>query len=177
MDEGIINDISTILPYKMEPIDEGFKYLGYRLKPLGYGINYWRWIIKNFEKQISRWSYKFLSLGGRLILIRSVLSGVTIYLFNLSIILRSILDILRQCIFSFLWGSTYHKWRMKLVDWLTISSPYDYGEWKIKNLEWFCTSLRLKSIWMVIKWLGMWNNIICNKYLKNMSIEDWLCKQ
>ena len=39
VDEGIRNDILTILPYKMDPIDEGFKYLGYRLKPLGYGIN------------------------------------------------------------------------------------------------------------------------------------------
>ena len=63
VDEGLRNDIFTTIPYKMEPIDEGFKYLGYCLKPLGYGINDWRWIIKNFEKKISHYSYRFLSLA------------------------------------------------------------------------------------------------------------------
>lgn len=36
VDEDIVNQISMFLPYIMEPIIVGFKYLGYRLKPLGY---------------------------------------------------------------------------------------------------------------------------------------------
>ena len=36
--------ITDILPYKMDLIDKGFKYLGFRLKPFGYVANDWRWI-------------------------------------------------------------------------------------------------------------------------------------
>ena len=62
-------DIARALPYKMEPISMGFKYLGYFLKPLGYRVSDWHWLIQHFESKIFHWAHKFLSLGGRLILI------------------------------------------------------------------------------------------------------------
>ena len=37
--EDIRLDIGRVLPYKMEHITSGFKYLGYFLKPLGYHVN------------------------------------------------------------------------------------------------------------------------------------------
>ena len=83
--------IHSLLPYKMAPITVGFKYIGYRLKPLGYCANYWRWIINNFETRISNWAYRLLSLGGRLILVRSILSGLAAYWFALARIPKSIL--------------------------------------------------------------------------------------
>ena len=43
--------IASILPYKMDPLSTGFKYLGYHLNPLGYHTNDWRWIINMFEKE------------------------------------------------------------------------------------------------------------------------------
>ena len=45
MDVDIGMDIARILPYKMEPISIGFKYLGYQLKPLGYKTTDWYWLI------------------------------------------------------------------------------------------------------------------------------------
>ena len=158
----------------MEPIDVGFKYLGYRFKPLGYGINDWRWIIKNFEKRISLLSYILLSLGGRLLLIQVVLTGIPVYWFALARVPKSLLNSLRQCMLSFLWGSTDGRIRMHLVDWHTISMPLDYRGWNIKKLDWLCTSLRLKSLWMVLKGSGIWNKIISRKYLKDLSLDHWL---
>ena len=65
----VLHDISRILPYKMDALSTGFKYLGYILKPLGYKICDWHWLIQKFEKRISHWSHKYLSLGGRLVLV------------------------------------------------------------------------------------------------------------
>ena len=45
MDEGTLGDIARVLPYKMEPIAFGFKYLGYFLKPLGYKVSDWNWLV------------------------------------------------------------------------------------------------------------------------------------
>ena len=36
VDNDILLDISRFMPYKMDPLSIGFKYLGYFLKPLGY---------------------------------------------------------------------------------------------------------------------------------------------
>ena len=69
VEEDIRLDIARVLPYKMEHITSGFKYLGYFLKPLGYRVNDWKWLIQRYESKISHWAHKFLSLGGRLILI------------------------------------------------------------------------------------------------------------
>ena len=39
IDEETLLSIARVLPYKMETISTGFKYLSYYLKPLGYKIN------------------------------------------------------------------------------------------------------------------------------------------
>ena len=66
IDELAKANIGAILPYKMEPVSEGFKYLGFYLKPLGYYVKDWRWFIRRFEHRINNWTHRLLSLGGRL---------------------------------------------------------------------------------------------------------------
>ena len=39
IDETVRSRISTLFPFKMEPLTSRFKYLGYYLKPMGYSIN------------------------------------------------------------------------------------------------------------------------------------------
>ena len=123
---------------------------------------------------MSHWSFRFLSLGGRLILIRSILSRIPVYWFSLEKIPKTILNCLRQRIFSFLWGNSIQGKCLHLVDWMTLSRPFVYGGWNIKNLEWFGMAPRLKSFWMVLKGLGIWSSVIKTKYLKNLSLKDCL---
>ena len=42
IDELTRINVAALLPYKMEPMSSGFKYLGYYLKPLGYHVSEWR---------------------------------------------------------------------------------------------------------------------------------------
>ena len=113
-----------------------------------------------------------LSLAGRLILFRSVLMGLAVYWFSFAWFPKSVLNCLRHCIFTFLWGDTGEKYKMHLVDWFTVSKPHEYGGWNIKNLEWFSMPLRMKSLWMVLNGNGTWSHIIGHKYLKNLSVDD-----
>ena len=50
--DKVYNSISAILPFKMDPINQGFKYLVFRPKPLGYVIKDQRWILKIFENKL-----------------------------------------------------------------------------------------------------------------------------
>ena len=118
--------------YRMLPLQSGFNYLGYFLKPLGYRVNDWQWIILKFEKRISHWTNKFLSLGGRLILIQSVLSSIPVYWMGLILFLASIHHKLRRIMFNFLWGSSVNKCKYHLVSWKDLSWPKEQGGWGIK---------------------------------------------
>ena len=41
VEEEVLNSINGFLPYKLDPITQGFKYLGYYIKPLGYEVKDW----------------------------------------------------------------------------------------------------------------------------------------
>ena len=101
-----LHRITDILPFRVDDIRKGFGYLGYFLKPLGYLIKDCLWLVSKFEKKISHWTNRFLSMGGRLVLICSVLSSMPVYWMALVPVPLSILDKLRKMIFSFLWGSS-----------------------------------------------------------------------
>ena len=145
VDNDILLNISRFMPYKMDPLSIGFKYLGYFLKPLGNKTNDWHWLIQKYEKRISHWAYKFLSLGGRLVLVQVVLSNLPVYWFGLAPIPKSVLNKLRSLTFAFLWGSTADKCRYHLVSSEHLTRPKASSGWGIKNFYWFSIALRAKN--------------------------------
>ena len=79
----------------------GFKYLGFFLKPNNYRVKDWFWHIKKIEKRISNWNFRFLSLGGMPTLIKATLQRIPIYWCSLVKILASIINSIRNIIFTF----------------------------------------------------------------------------
>jgi len=57
----------------------GMKYLGHHIKPCGYRIIKWQCLVDSFYKRISRWEFRCLSLGGRIIPIQYVLTQLGVY--------------------------------------------------------------------------------------------------
>ena len=174
LDAALLRRITGLLPYIFEHLNQGFNYLGYFLKPSGYLVKDWHWIISKYEKPISHWTNRFLSLGGRLVLIRSVLSSFPIYWMALVLIPQSILDKLRQLIFSFLWGSSSKNKKFHLIDWHLLARPTSMGGWGIKHLPNFSLSLRLKSFWIALNSNGIWHQLLSVKYLKKLPLHSWL---
>jgi len=56
------------------------KYLRYFLKENNHRVVDWNWIIQKIEKKIGCWSYRWLSLGGRLVLEKAVLQSIHVLL-------------------------------------------------------------------------------------------------
>ena len=177
LDANLLRRITGFLPYRFEHINQGFKYLGYFIKPLGYLVKDWHWILTKFEKRIHHWTNRLLSLGGHLVLIKSVLSSLPVYWMALVPIPQSILEKLRRMIFSFLWGSSSKKKKYHLVDWHILACPTSLGGWAIKQLSWFSLSLRLKSLWLVINGKGIWYQPLSIKYMRRLPLHSWLCKK
>ena len=76
--------------------------------------------------------------------------------------------------FTFLSGGTPNKLKLNLVDWKSLSRPFSLGGWNIKNLDWFSTAPRLKSIWLILIGEGIWSHIVKFKYLRDWTIDAWI---
>ena len=123
---------------------------------------------------MSNWTYKLLSQGGRILLVKSILMSLAVYWLSLARMPGTILNYIRRYIFNFLWGCSQGKHKYPLVDWFTISKPYALEGWNIKNPEWFSLALHTKSFWLVLNGVGLWSQIIKHKYLKNLPVDVWL---
>ena len=177
IEEDMLHRIAGIMPYRFSHLNEGFTYLGFFLKPSGYLIKDWMWLISKFEHRISHWTYRLLTLGGRLVLVRAVLTSLPVYWFALFPIPSAILDKLRKLIYSFLWGSSDKQKRYHLADWHLLARPTALGGWGIKNLPLFNISLRMKNFWFALHQPGIWNLLLKEKYMKHMAVHDWLRKK
>jgi hypothetical protein len=158
-------------------IDEGMKYLGFYIKPNNYRVADWKWLIQKVEKRIGNWTFRWLSLGGRLILTKSVLQSLPVYWLSLVKIPSSILHRIQQLIANFIWRGARKSSGFHLANWQNIARPKDNGGWGIQNLYWFAQSLSAKSCWRGLFGKGLWNLVLKKKYLKGIDLTSWLHKE
>jgi len=71
----LVQNFKEAFPYNFVELTKGFRYLGYYLKVESYKVVDWRWLIAKFEKRIIHWCNRWLTLGGRYILIKFVLES------------------------------------------------------------------------------------------------------
>lgn len=129
--------IGSVFPLKFLEMETGTKYLGFFLKPANYRAHDWSWLIRRFEGRISHWSFRFLSLGGRLTLAKAVLQNLGVYWFTLCKVPRSILCLIRRKMYNFLWSGGGDTSKFHLVNWSVLARPWKLGGWNIKDLDLF----------------------------------------
>ena len=126
------------------------------------------------KKGISHWTNRWLSLGGRLILVKSGMENILVYWMSLEKIPKSILNMIRNIIFTFLWSVNQEKRNFHLVSWERLETPKKLGVWGIKNISLFENALVAKTLWRVLFKLGLWSEVIRRKYLKYRSVTQWI---
>jgi hypothetical protein len=108
-------------------LKEGFNYLGYQMQ-LGASLpGDWCWLVSSFERKIDFWCNKWLSLGGRFILIKAVLESLAVYWMTLERIPSKITSILRRLTTNFLWNGQAGKRHFHLCSWETLCKPRSGG--------------------------------------------------
>jgi hypothetical protein len=77
--ETELSSLKGVIPFSFTDLTFGFKYLGYHLKPGASSASDWSWLVSTFERKIGFWCNKWLSLGGRLILVKTVLQSLAVF--------------------------------------------------------------------------------------------------
>ncbi|WMV45736.1 hypothetical protein MTR67_039121 [Solanum verrucosum] len=150
-------------------------YLGMPLGAKSMSKEIWSSVIEKCEKKLARWKGQYLSLGGRVTLINSVLDAMPTYMMSLFPIPVGVIDRLDRIRRKFLWRGNKDRKGYNLVKWNDLIIEKRYGGLGIKNLQNHSKDLRMKWLWKYAndKHL-LWRKVIKAKY----EVENrWMTKE
>lgn len=144
--------------------------------PLGgnqRSISFWDLVVERIHRKLVGWKKPYISLGGRLTLIKADLSNVSVYYMSLFKMPSKIQLEVEKCQRNFLWsggiGKKYH-----LVKWADVCRPKSYGGLGIGSLQAKNSSLLAKWLWRFSNEMGnLWHSIIHSKY--GTDPDGWDC--
>src|SRR6266498_1202020 len=111
-----------------------FNYLGIPIHFKRLRNADWRKVEERFEKCLSSWKGKHLSIGGRLTLINLVLSSLPMYMMSFFDIPKGVLKKLNYFRSRFFWQGDDHKKKYRLAKWSILSQPKDRWGLGIKHI-------------------------------------------
>lgn len=128
-------------------------------------------LVHKICSQIELWTCKFLNFGGRLQLLKTVLSGIIGYWSMFLFLPKYILKQVNALLFKFLWGGFYKasgKCHYK-VGWLDCTKPMNEGGLGIRNLfEWNAAAVQFQ-LWRIIQptssslWVNWFRTILLKR--------------
>jgi len=117
---------------------------------------YFEDLVAKFQKKGAGWKAKLLSPGGRLTLVRHVLSGIPIHTMAVFDVPLGVLHRLDSIMANFLWGSSEEAKRRHWVAWDKITQPYEEGGLGIRKLTEVMLFLRMKMAWRLQQGGSLW---------------------
>ncbi|KAJ0540263.1 putative RNA-directed DNA polymerase [Helianthus annuus] len=135
------------------PFEEGqlpVRYLGVPLISSRLSYKDCVRLVENMEKRISDWKSKCLSFGGRLQLIRLVLSSIHIYWAGVFILPKHIICQLESMMRRFLWAQGKDIKGKAKVSWDKVSLPKKEGGLGIRSIEDMNNALMVSHVWSLL---------------------------
>ncbi|KAJ0479839.1 putative RNA-directed DNA polymerase [Helianthus annuus] len=145
VDSGSVSDLAKVIGCKSDSTP--LTYLGIKVGSNMNRINNWANIIEIFDKRLSLWRAKTLSMGGRLTLINSVLESLPIYYLSLYKAPVGVLKVLEAKMRKFLWAGSGNTSKMNWVAWDWITWPKTKGGLGISRLKEVNEALLVKWGW------------------------------
>ncbi|EOY25451.1 Uncharacterized protein TCM_016759 [Theobroma cacao] len=121
-------------------------------------------LITKIRDRISGWENKILSPGGRITLLRSVLSSLPMYLLQVLKPPAIVIEKIERLFNSFLWGDSNEGKRMHWAAWNKITFPCSEGGLDIRNLNDVFEAFTLKLWWRFQTCDSLWTHFLKTKY-------------
>jgi hypothetical protein len=112
-----------------------FRYLGIPMHFRKLNNKDWEMIEERIKKKLSSWKGKYLSVGGRLVLINSVLSSLSMFMLSFFEIPKGVLEKIDYFRSRFFWQNDSQKKKYRLTKWSIMCQPRGQGGLGIQNLE------------------------------------------
>jgi hypothetical protein len=149
-----------------------FRYLGIPMHHRRLTIGEWKTVEAKFEKKLSSWKGKLMSVGGRLVLINSVLTSLAMFMMSFFEVPKGVLEKIDYFRSRFFWQGEGHKKKYRLAKWDVICQPKEVGGLGILNLEVHNKCLLSKWLYKLLNEEGMWQSLLRRKYLANRTLSQ-----
>ncbi|WMV33012.1 hypothetical protein MTR67_026397 [Solanum verrucosum] len=140
-------------------------YLGLPLGAQHKSTEIWTGVIGKFEKRLATWQMQYLSFGGRVTLINSVLDSLPTYYMALLPMPSEVIEQIDKIRRDFLWKGNREKHKFHLIKWEKVTQPKYQGGLGIKNLAAHNKSMMMKWLWRYnLEDAGLWKEVIIAKH-------------
>ncbi|GKC61430.1 hypothetical protein Tco_1089028 [Tanacetum coccineum] len=124
-----------------------FTYLGTKVGSSMTRYDAWEEVINKVCSRLSKWKMKCLSIGGRLTLIKSVLTAIPIFHLSIYKAPLAVLRKLESIRCHFFHGHVHNSTQACWIKWSKILAPKDKGGLGVSSLYALNRSLMLKWVW------------------------------
>ncbi|XP_048624020.1 uncharacterized protein LOC125592699 [Brassica napus] len=147
-------------------------YLGVPLNSRKLNLTNFEPLIHQIKKRLSSWSVKSLSFSGRLLLIKTVISGITTFWCSAFILPKACIKRINSLCSVFLWKGDIESHNSKRVAWDTVTLTKSQGGLGIKDLNTWNTACCLKLIWMLFfragsGWVAWFKEVVLEGSIHN----------
>jgi hypothetical protein len=126
---------------------------------------FWKPVLDKITAKLSSWNNKFLSFGGRLVLLKSVLSSLPVYFLSFFKAPTCIISSIESIFKNFFWGGCEVSKKIAWVKWDSVCLPVNNGGLGVRRLGEFNLSLLGKWCWRLkVDKEGLWYRILKARY-------------
>jgi exonuclease III len=143
-----------------------FTYLGLPVGANPRCVNTWKPVLDAIENRLHSWKNKYVSLGGRVVLINSVLASIPIFYLSYMKLPSGVRKAIIRLQRNFLWGtSASGESKIPWVRWSDVCRPKKDGGLGVKDLKIFNLSLLAKWRWRLLaEDKPQWKLVLAAKY-------------
>jgi hypothetical protein len=160
-----VEDVSWSCAFRCSLAFLPITYLGLPLGGNPRREDFWNPVIQKVKERLASWKRGYMSKGGRLVLIKSVLSSMPSYFMSVFGIPVGVAKKIEKMQRDFFWNDGVAKRKVHAVEWDTICKSKKLGGLGIGKM-------RDKGVSMLVKWLwrfgkehnSLWKKVICVKY-------------
>lgn len=125
----------------------------------------WRVVVERMKSKLALWKRRYLTKGGCLVLIRSTLSSLPIYLLSLFTVPVSVAKAIESIVRDFLWGSSADSKKCHLVNWEQVLLAEGVGGLRIQKIVDLNRALLCKWNWCLYSESDtLWGKVVSLKY-------------
>ena len=128
-------------------------------------LSFWKPVVDRIVSRLSSWNHKFLSFGGHLVLLKSVLSSLPVYFLSFFKAPAGIISSIESIFKFFFWGGCEDNRKIAWINWESICTPKEEGGLGVRRVGAFNLSLLGKWCWrMLLEKDGLWYRVLKARY-------------
>ena len=142
-----------------------FKYLGLPVGANVKSMSTWEPLVEKLSEKLNTWGHKYISFGGRVVLLNSVINVIPIFYLSF---LKLLVQVWKRlvCIQSeFLWGGVGGGRKISWVKWESVCHHKSNGGLGIKDIRVMNISLLAKWRWRLLDGnFALWKDVLGARY-------------